>query len=52
MNSDDNIKLLRTAYEAFGRGDIPAVLDVIHDDLRLGRRSERADRAVLRNPAW
>jgi uncharacterized protein len=36
MSSDDNIKLVRTAYEAFGRGDIPAVLDLIDDDCDWG----------------
>ena len=36
MSSDDNIKLVRTAYEAFGRGDIPAVLDAIDDDCDWG----------------
>jgi ketosteroid isomerase-like protein len=36
MSTDDNIKLIRTAYEAFGRGDIPAVLDVIQDDCDWG----------------
>jgi ketosteroid isomerase-like protein len=36
MSSDDNIKLVRTAYEAFGRGDIPAVLEVIDDDCDWG----------------
>jgi ketosteroid isomerase-like protein len=36
MSSDDNIKLIRTAYEAFERGDIPAVLDVIGDDCDWG----------------
>lgn len=25
-------QLVRTAYDAFGRGDIPAVLELIHDD--------------------
>ena len=32
MSSDDNVKLVRTAYEAFARGDIAAVLDVIDDN--------------------
>jgi ketosteroid isomerase-like protein len=36
MSSEDNIKLVRTAYEAFGRGDIAAVLDLIHDDCDWG----------------
>ena len=36
MSSDDNIKLIRTAYEAFGRGDLPAVLEVIHDNCDWG----------------
>lgn len=29
----DNVSLLRGAYEAFGRGDIPAVLGVLHPDI-------------------
>jgi uncharacterized protein len=36
MSSEDNVKLVRTAYEAFGRGDIPAVLELIHDDCDWG----------------
>src|SRR3954447_20213279 len=36
MSSEDHIKLIRTAYEAFGRGDIPAVMDLIHDDCDWG----------------
>lgn len=36
MSTNDNIKLIRTAYEAFGRGDIPAVLDMLHDDCEWG----------------
>ncbi len=36
MSSDDNIKLLRTAYEAFGRGDIPTVLELIDDNCDWG----------------
>jgi uncharacterized protein len=29
MSTDDNVKLIRTAYEAFGRGDIAAVMDLV-----------------------
>jgi ketosteroid isomerase-like protein len=36
MSTDDNIKLVRTAYEAFARGDIPAVLDMIHENCDWG----------------
>jgi ketosteroid isomerase-like protein len=36
MNSNDSIKLVRTAYEAFARGDIAAVLELIHDDCDWG----------------
>jgi ketosteroid isomerase-like protein len=36
MSPDDNIKLIKTAYEAFGRGDIPAVLELISDDCDWG----------------
>ena len=33
--SNDNVELLRGAYEAFGRGDIPAVLAVMHEDIAM-----------------
>lgn len=36
MNADDNVKLVRTAYDAFGRGDIPALLDLLSDDCDWG----------------
>jgi ketosteroid isomerase-like protein len=36
MSSEDNIKMVSTAYEAFGRGDIPALLDLIDDDCDWG----------------
>ena len=29
----DNATIVRTVYDAFGRGDIPAVLDCFHPDL-------------------
>src|SRR5689334_23175154 len=29
MSTDDNVKVIRTAYEAFGRGDIPVVMDLV-----------------------
>jgi ketosteroid isomerase-like protein len=36
MSSEDNIKSVRTAYEAFARGDIAAVLERVHDDCDWG----------------
>ena len=33
MSSDDNVKTIQAVYEAFGRGDIPAVLDAVADDV-------------------
>jgi uncharacterized protein len=33
MSSDDNVKTIQSVYEAFGRGDIPAILDVLTDDV-------------------
>lgn len=32
-NSSSNLDLIRGAYEAFGRGDIPAVLDVMDENI-------------------
>ena len=31
--SNDNVQLVQTAYEAFGRGDIPAVLEALTEDV-------------------
>ena len=33
MSADDNIKTIMSVYEAFGRGDVPAMLDVLADDV-------------------
>ena len=33
MSSDDNVKTITSAYEAFARGDIPAVIDLLADDV-------------------
>jgi ketosteroid isomerase-like protein len=30
---NDNVDLLRSTYEAFGRGDIPAVIDVLDENI-------------------
>lgn len=32
-NSSSNLDLIRGAYEAFGRGDIPAVLGVMDENI-------------------
>lgn len=31
--SDQNVEMLKQAYEAFGRGDIPGVMSVFADDI-------------------
>ncbi len=31
--SDDNVQLIQGAYEAFGRGDIPAVLAILDENI-------------------
>jgi hypothetical protein len=33
MGSEDNIKTIRAFYEAFGRGDVRAILDAVTDDV-------------------
>lgn len=33
MDYEENLKVVQQAYEAFGRGDIRAVLDVLGDDI-------------------
>jgi len=33
MSAQDNIKTITQVYEAFGRGDVAAVLDAVTDDV-------------------
>jgi ketosteroid isomerase-like protein len=41
--SDANIKLVQDAYAAFGRGDIPAILDAMTDDVTIGIVGRKQD---------
>ncbi len=33
MTANDNVKLIQSVYEAFGRGDVAAILEVLTDDV-------------------
>ena len=33
MSTEDNVKTIQAVYEAFGRGDLPAILDTLTDDV-------------------
>ena len=33
MSAEENTRLVQTAYEAFGRGDMPTLLDLLADDI-------------------
>jgi ketosteroid isomerase-like protein len=33
MGAEDNIKTIQLVYEAFGRGDVPAILDAVAQDV-------------------
>ena len=33
MSAEDNVKTTKAVYEAFGRGDLPAILDTLTDDV-------------------
>ena len=33
MSADANLKTIGAAYEAFGRGDVAAILDLVADDV-------------------
>jgi uncharacterized protein len=33
MSADANIKTIMSVYEAFGRGDVPAMLEAVTDDV-------------------
>ena len=44
MSSDVNIKTIQQVYDAFGRGDVAAILEVVHDDVDWA--SEAASRVA------
>jgi ketosteroid isomerase-like protein len=31
--ADDNVGVVRGAYDAFQRGDVPAIIGILHDDI-------------------
>ncbi len=41
--SNSNVKLVRDAFDAFGRGDIPFVLDCMTPDVRMGIVGRKED---------
>ncbi len=41
MSANDNVKVIQSVYEAFGRGDVAAILEVLTDDVDWA--SEAAD---------
>jgi ketosteroid isomerase-like protein len=43
MSSDDNVKTITSAYEAFARGDIPAVIDALADDVDWASEAASTD---------
>ncbi len=36
VSADDNVKSIQAIYEAFGRGDVAAILDSVTDDVEWG----------------
>ena len=47
MSSDDNVKTVQSVYEAFGRGDIPTVLDALTDDVDWASEAWRHDDGTM-----
>ena len=42
MNADINIKAIAQVYEAFGRGDVAAILDAVTDDVEWAAEASSA----------
>jgi ketosteroid isomerase-like protein len=47
VSADDNVKTIQHVYEAFGRGDVAAILEVVADDVDWG-----AEAASTEAPWW
>src|SRR6478609_50399 len=45
--SEENLKLVQSVYAAFGRGDIPAVLEIMTPDATIGIVGRRQDAPFL-----
>ena len=43
MSAADNVKTIQNVYEAFGRGDVAAILDVVNDDVDWGTESSSTE---------
>ena len=43
MSTEDNVKTITSIYEAFGRGDIPAVIDALADDVDWASEAASTD---------
>lgn len=43
MSSDDNVKTITQIYGAFGRGDVPAILAALSDDVDWGAEASATD---------
>lgn len=43
MSTEDNVKTITSVYEAFGRGDIPTVVDALADDVDWASEAASTD---------
>jgi hypothetical protein len=43
VGAEDNIKTITQVYEAFGRGDVPAILGTLSDDVDWAAEASSAD---------
>ena len=43
MSANDNVKTIQSIYEAFGRGDLPAILDTVTDDVDWASDAESTE---------
>jgi ketosteroid isomerase-like protein len=48
VTANDNVKLIQSVYEAFGRGDVAAILEVLTDDVDWASEASDASGA----PWW
>jgi uncharacterized protein len=43
MSANDNVKTVQAVYEAFGRGDVAAILDAVTDDVDWASEASSTD---------
>ena len=52
MSAETNTKTIAQVYEAFGRGDVAAILDAVNNDVDWAGEARLGRRSLVRRAEW